>query len=120
MSILSKLFLACFSPKIVESCFTKSNYEQVVKYCKWKSMTSKIGKNIVNKYEVEVNENQELVFKDEGYTLFKFTAEGLLLILPIKGGSEHQKLTNKANEAFCELVRRATIWGGRYNEHFNE
>lgn len=118
MSILIEIFTACFTPKVVESCFTQANYEQTLKYCKWKLQTAKtVRVTISGGYELKIGDNQDILFQERGYSIARISKDEGIVLLPVK---QSKKLENKVNTAFCDLVKTATIWGTRYNEHFKE
>lgn len=88
------------------SCFSPENFDKTIDYTRWKDRTSKIGKVLVNDYRVKVSEENEILFKHDkdDYTIFKVTREKGIILLPIKQG---KSLPRKANEAYCELLKRA-------------
>lgn len=101
--IFYKIKKANSKPK---SCFTTENFDKTLSYTKWKQKTSKIGKVLVSPYRVEVNEKDEIIFmKDKDRSLvFKVTRnDGIVLLIT----EPKKNLMNKANEAFCELLKRA-------------
>jgi hypothetical protein len=89
-----------------ENCFSPENFDKVLDYTKWKQKTSKIGKVLVDSYKVEVNEENEIIFKEDknNYTIFKVNRKEGIVLLAVY---QKKDLTNKANGAFCELLNRA-------------
>lgn len=93
--------------KETTSCFTPEAYDRVLKYVIWKDQTSKIGKVLVTGYEVKP-EADTLVFRKDGYTLFRITREAGITALAVKN---QKRLHKKAEKAFCELLERAAFRG---------
>lgn len=100
------IVIVSFSRKKNEECFSQENFDKVIDYTKWKQKTSKIGKVLISPYRVEVSLENELLFKNDkkGNLIFKvIRINGI--VIPEAGKSD--ALKRKANNAFCELLKRA-------------
>lgn len=113
ISILSSIvfWLICrniYAGGLIESCFSTKNFDKALGYILWKDPISKIGKVLVNGYLVQVNEGNEIVFKNdkENYTVFKVNREKGIIIVSIK---TKNNLQYQADKAFCELLKRANF-----------
>jgi hypothetical protein len=104
--IVTAVSFSFFNNGKQENCFSPENFDKVLDYTKWKQRTSKIGKVLVDSYRVEVSEENEIVFKEDknNYTIFKVNRKDGIVLLAIQ---QKKNLINKANGAFCELLKRA-------------
>jgi hypothetical protein len=107
---------AFIHPKPVDTCFNPSNFALELKYVQWKAQTSKIGRVLVNDFEVKIADNQELSFqgKNSSKLEFKINAQELMMLISEKSPRRKINRQNKAESAFCELLKRAKIWGWQY------
>ncbi len=92
-----------FNPKSVPTCFSVANYHSAVAYMKWKKNTSKIGKVLVNDYEVRLEDNEHIVFLKKEWPVFKVSEHGIML-LPIY---QTKRLRKRCETSFCSLVKFA-------------
>lgn len=88
------------------NCYTMDNFDLALKYVHWKSRTSKINKVLQAGYELKVNEQKEILFQKKGRSIFLVHREKGIILLSAKTSKRLQK---KANHAFCELVKYASI-----------
>jgi hypothetical protein len=111
--IFTKL-VACTNPQPVDTCLNAPNFALVLKYVQWKSQTSKIGRVLVHNFEVKIVDNQELTFqgKDDDIIEFKINTNELIMLIPEKSTRAKIKRRNKAELAFCELLKRAKLREG--------
>jgi hypothetical protein len=107
---------ACANPQPVDTCLNSANFALVLKYVQWKSQTSKIGRVLVDNFEVKIADNQELIFQDKRDDIieFKINANEIIILIPEKTTRGKIKRQNKAELTFCELLKRAKIWGVQY------
>ena len=88
--------------------YSSQDFVLAHRYVSWKQQTSKIGKVLVEGFEVKTQGTDLLTFQENGtnYTLFKFDKEKGLIILVI---NPHKSLSRNAHQAFAELVKRANF-----------
>ncbi|MCU0429625.1 MAG: hypothetical protein MUF42_06595 [Cytophagaceae bacterium] len=90
------------------SCWSELNVEKVCTYVEWKDKTSKIGKVLVANYEVKL-EGEKLLFYKKNSSILQFTVtktEGIQM-----AGTSSKYHKGKAERAFCELLKYATLRG---------
>lgn len=106
---LSSIFFFLFSlsyAQKVTNCFNKENFDLALKYAKWKESTSKNGKVLLNGYEVQISNTEDIIFNKKGVTIIKVNKEKGIILLQAKQSSKMQR---NGHESFCELVERAEI-----------
>jgi hypothetical protein len=104
---------AFIHPKPVDTCLNPPNFAIVLKYVQWKAQTSKIGRVLVNDFEVKIADNQALTFQGKNTSKIEFKINAYELRLLNLGKSPRRKINhqNKAELAFCELLKRAKLRG---------
>lgn len=86
-----------------ETCFSKTNFDSVHQFVLMKIKNSETKIYVYEGYELVLNGDSKIAFKQKGYTLFTVSKEFGICILPILS-RDNERVKLKTNQLFCELV----------------
>ena len=93
--------------KITESCFTKNNFDKVYEFINNQNIKTKTTFLKYDDIQVCLKGDSEIAFKKDGYTLSKIYREKGIIALQMLE-SDNNKMEEKTNRIFCELISKAT------------
>ena len=89
-----------------ETCFSEINFDSVYQFILNKTQKNISKVYVYEGYEIVLQDNSEIAFKQNGYTLSTVNKDFGIFAFP-KLSRDNERITLKTNQLFCELVSLA-------------
>ncbi len=86
-----------------KTCFSKTNFDSVYQFVLMKTQKNNSKVYVYEGYELVLNSDSEIAFKQKGYTLSTVNKEFGIFAFP-KFSIDNERVKLKTNQLFCELV----------------